>query len=100
MSTPSTVNWNTPRHNRVEQLAADLDVAYYDLNTGSTRVDIDWTQDSCDGGDHLNIRGAQKVTTAMGSILSERSELTSHAGDGAYISWDEAYAVYARQLEQ
>ena len=100
VSTPSTVNWNAPRHNRVAQLAADLDIAYYDLNTGSTRVDIDWTQDTCDGGDHLNIRGAQKVTTAMGSILGERSELTSHAGDGAYVSWDEAYAVYARQLDQ
>lgn len=100
VSTPSTKNWNTRRHNSVQQLAGELGVDYIDLNMGTQAVGIDWQRDSCDAGDHLNIRGAQKVTTQMGRILRATYRLPSHSNDAAYRSWSDAYTRYAHKLAQ
>ena len=98
MSTPSTVNWNTARHNRTQLLAGELGIDYIDLNMGSQRVEIDWATDTCDKGDHLNIYGAQKVTSKLGEILSATYQVPSHANEKAYASWHDAYARYTKQL--
>lgn len=91
VSTPSTKNWNMARHNRTEQLASELGLDYVDLNVGKSRVDIDWSTDTYDAGDHLNVSGARKVTAAVGGLLSGRYGMPDHRGDDAYASWDEAY---------
>ena len=98
LSTPSTVNWNRARHNGMQEWAADNDVDYIDLNCGEDAVEIDWNQDSSDASDHLNLRGAQKVMTAVGALLAQRYGLASHAGDRAYTAWDDAYARYTQQV--
>lgn len=98
LSTPSTVNWSRARHNGMQAWAADNDVDYIDLNCGEDAVEIDWNQDTSDAGDHLNLRGAQKVTTAVGALLAQRYGLASHAGDRAYTAWDDAYARYVQQV--
>lgn len=79
------------RHNRTEQLASELGLDYVDLNVGKSRVDIDWSADTYDAGDHLNVSGARKVTAAVGGLLSGRYGMPDHRGDDAYASWDEAY---------
>lgn len=68
------------------------------LNCEEDAVEIDWNQDTSDAGDHLNLRGAQKVTTAVGALLAQRYGLASHAGDRAYTAWDDAYARYTQQV--
>ncbi len=73
VSTPSTVNWNTARHNRTQLLASELGIDYIDFNMGSQRVEIDWATDTCDKGDHLNIYGAQKVTSKLGEVCAPRT---------------------------
>lgn len=70
VSTPSTRNWSTARHNRMERVASELGVDYVDLNVGKDRVEIDWSRDTYDGGDHLNVDGARKVTSAVGALLA------------------------------
>lgn len=98
VSTPSTVNWNTARHNRTQLLAGELGIDYIDFNMGSQRVEIDWATDTCDKGDHLNIYGAQKVTSKLGEILRATYQVPSHANEKAYASWNDAYTRYAKQL--
>ena len=100
VSTPSTKNWNMARHNRIAQVADELDVDYIDLNTGSDKVEIDWQQDTYDAGDHLNLRGAQKVTHAIGSILADRYGVGDHRGDEAFSDWDEAHGRYVKRLSE
>ena len=68
------------------------------LNCEEDAVEIDWNQDSSDASDHLNLRGAQKVMTAVGALLAQRYGLASHAGDRAYTAWDDAYARYTQQV--
>lgn len=58
VSTPSTVCWNTARHNGMAAFAHELGVSYLDLNTGPTKVDINWSAETRDAGDHLNLAGA------------------------------------------
>lgn len=98
VSTPSTVNWSMPKHNRMVAVARELGVDYWDLNTGDTKVDIDWQTETCDGGDHLNLSGAQKVSSRMAALLSETYRVPDHREDDAYSDWDEAYTSYGRQL--
>ena len=50
VSTPSTVNWNTAKHNGMSELARELGVDYYDLNEGPDKVPIDWSTDTHDKG--------------------------------------------------
>lgn len=92
LSTPSTRNWSTARHNGVERAARELGLDYVDLNVGDDLVEIDWATDSYDAGDHLNVSGARKVTTAVGSLLAGRYDAPDHRGDDAYDAWAEASA--------
>ncbi len=99
VSTPSTKNWDMAKHNRVRLVAEELGVDYVDLNMGDERVDIDWSTDTRDAGDHLNLSGARKVTARMGELLSGRYGLEGHRGDPAFDSWDEAYSRYEFSTE-
>ena len=100
VSTPSTKNWDMAKHNRVRLVAEELGVDYVDLNMGDERVDIDWSTDTRDAGDHLNLSGARKVTARMGELLSGRYGLEGHRGDPAFDSWDEAYTRYERKVSE
>ena len=90
LSTPSTKNWNRQRHNAVvnylEGNAEYTNVTYLDLNL-EERLDIDWTRDTCDGGDHLNERGAKKVTAFLGAWLAKQYNLADHRGSSDYRAW-------------
>lgn len=69
VSTPSTVNWNMKRHNGIAILAENLELDYFDLNLKTSPVQIDWSKDTWDKGDHMNWSGACKVTDWLGSYL-------------------------------
>ena len=99
VSTPSAVNWNMPRHNAVQQLAQSLGIDYFDLNTGKDKVAIDWSADTRDRGDHLNYRGAVKVSGYVGGLLSSRYGLLDHRKDASYSSWNDEYERYRKFVE-
>lgn len=100
VSSPSTVNWSTARHNRMETEARALGVDYVDLNVGERRVDVDWGRDTRDGGDHLNLRGARKVTSAVGELLAGTYGLGSRRGEVGLEAWDEALGRYERRVDE
>lgn len=77
VSTPSAKNWSYKKHNGVKVWADAHDITYIDLNLND-EVDIDWLTDTKDGGDHLNLSGAKKVTKFMGKYFRENYELTDH----------------------
>ena len=66
-SVPSAANWNGSRHDAIAQIAQELGVPYVDGNLEN--MGIDWHTDSPDGGDHMNPRGAAKVTAWIGDYL-------------------------------
>ena len=98
VSTPSTVNWNTAKHNSMSELARELGVDYYDLNEGPDKVPIDWSTDTHDKGDHLNFDGATKVSAYMGKLLSEKYGLPDHRSDSAVDRWNASLERYKQQI--
>ena len=98
VSTPSTVNWNTAKHNGMSELARELGVDYYDLNEGPDKVPIDWSTDTHDKGDHLNFDGATKVSAYMGKLLSEKYGLPDHRSDSAFDRWNASLERYKQQI--
>lgn len=87
-SVPSPVNWNMERHNYMERFAEEENVDYIDFNLEPTFVAIDWQTETRDGGDHLNLAGANKFSNYVGKLFSDRYDLPDHRGDPVYIDWD------------
>ena len=94
LSTPSTKNWNNKRHNAVQAFLQERsygsDVVYLDLNLEQNEIPIDWERDTRDGGDHLNSKGARKVSHFMALWLKDTYGLDDHRGDKAFRSWTQA----------
>lgn len=71
IATPSPADWNSYRNYATYTFAKEHDMKFYDLNLLAEQVGIDWQQDSFDGGEHLNLLGAQKVTRYVENIITE-----------------------------
>ncbi len=100
VSTPSTLCWNTARHNGIAKFAESAGVDYIDLNVEPTKVPIDWQTDTRDAGDHVNYAGAVKVSSFIGKYLGETYNLPNHKGDEAYRSWNEAFTRYESRIQE
>lgn len=90
VSTPSIINWNTPRHNSIQKLSEELGIDYIDMNLLKKQIPIDWKNDTHDKGDHVNYFGAEKVTAYLGKYLFDTGLLNSHKDKQNYKHWDEA----------
>ena len=100
VSTPSTVNWNFQRHNGIQKLANDIGCEYIDLNLMNDRIQIDWSTDTRDKGDHLNHFGAVKVSRFLSEYLKETGLLTDHREDPAYAKWNDSLKKYETAVEK
>ena len=100
VSTPSTVNWNFQRHNGIQKLANDIGCEYIDLNLMNDRIQIDWSKDTRDKGDHLNHFGAVKVSRFLSEYLKETGLLTDHREDPAYAKWNDSLKKYETIVEK
>lgn len=94
VSTPSTLNWNHARHNRIAAFAEENSLTYIDLNTMPDEVPIDWARDTRDRGDHLNYAGAVKVTAFLGQYLQNAYDLPNRRDAAHYHSWNDALDRY------
>lgn len=99
-SMPSPSNYNWERIEQVEAFAKEKGVEYVDLNQIADRIGIDWEWDTNDGGDHMNLNGAIKVTTYFGEFFSGKGDLTDHRGDQIYSDWNEELVEYDRLVEE
>lgn len=87
LGVPSAVNWNYRKHNAVSDYAKDKNLTFLDLNLAETGVNIDWKKDTRDKGDHLNYKGAKKVTAFLGTYLAERGLFTDKREHPDYEDW-------------
>lgn len=125
-SAPSPDCYTMKIHNGFARLAREYGLDYVDANMVLDELGIDWTEDTFDEGDHLNLFGAQKMTRFMGEFLaaacrresdraSERKlghglalpresepslDLVDHRGDEEFHEWDEAVEEYEREVEK
>ena len=96
VSFPSIKSWNYARHNTVSELFEKYNLEFIDLNL--VDLQIDWKVDTKDEGNHLNYKGAKKVTDYLGNYLKETNLLEDHREDKDYRSWDKAYDIYVKSF--
>lgn len=97
LSTPSPINYNYMRHNRLERYARENGIDYLDLNL--IDLGMDWEEDSLDHGDHLNYYGAEKVTRYLGQYVASHYRLKDRRSNPAYASWNQETADYMIKRE-
>ncbi len=73
----------------------------YTLNLELLRdeLNIDYAKDFSDYS-HVNINGAQKVTSYVGNILTTEFDIPNHKGDSGYEKWDSDYTEYKKWIKK
>ena len=99
MSMPSTRNWKYANHNAVKAFAKQENIEFVDCNMEKDKINIDWKNDTRDGGDHLNFNGAKKVTAYIGNYLKNLNILEDHRQDEKYSSWNEELNQYENLIK-
>ncbi len=80
--------WYSEWDRELEEFAEEHSLSYYALS--GEAVGLDMSSDSYDGGLHLNVWGAEKVTAYFGRILSERHNISGEYED----IWERKVEVY------
>lgn len=89
--------WYDEWDEQVRAYAADKDLAYYNF-IDDEAIELDWSQDTYDGGVHLNVYGAEKLTAYFGRILTERHGLEDARGDATQDAvWQEKLVAYEQE---
>lgn len=87
-------SWSYIRHDAILDLSKELDFEFIDL-LYDTPIDIDWTHDTCDGGAHLNLLGAEKTTDYLCEYISTNYRL----GGDFNKCVDSNYYLYRKYAE-
>lgn len=67
-------SWTMERYLMTQQICEQHNIKYFDLLYESD-INLDLRQDSIDGGNHLNIKGASKVSDVLGRYLAENMQI-------------------------
>lgn len=93
-SIPSPDSWSYRNHNAVDKYAKEHDLKFLDLNLELEEIGINWDLDTSDGGDHLNVYGAEKVALYLGKYLTENYEFVNRKNDVNFSKWNDDYQKY------
>lgn len=93
--------WYPEWEEQIQDFAAEHHLAYYNFLADADTVGLDFSQDTYDGGLHLNLSGADKLSQYFGEILTEKHGFRDQRGD-AHLQ--EVYApkivAYEADIEQ
>ncbi len=89
-------HWYDEWDAQVVEYADAHGLAYYNFIELCDEIGIDWSHDTYDGGVHLNVYGAEKLTAYFGALLRNEHGLADRRGDAALDAlWEEKYTVYS-----
>lgn len=98
LNMPSPKTWQQEKSDTINDFADKESLEYIDLNTDEN-VSMDWQKDSEDGGDHLNIYGAEKVGKYLSDYLLNNYSLENHKNDEKYSDWNTMLEKYNLEKE-
>ena len=81
--------WYDEWDQQIRDYAAERGLAYYNLIPDGEAMGLDWSQDTYDGGIHLNVTGAEKLSVWFGRILSQELHVPDRRAEEPYTQvWD------------
>lgn len=94
-------HWYDEWDAQIVDYAALHGLAYYNFIPLCEEIGIDWQTDTYDGGAHLNVYGAEKLTSYFGAILCNRHGLQSRQNEPALSAlWQQKLARYYAERNQ
>ena len=90
--------WYDEYDEQMKKYAEENDVDYYNLKNYVDEIGIDYSVDTYDGGLHLNLTGATKLSEFFANILMENYDLTNYKGDPLYEQKLKEYKEYVSEL--
>lgn len=95
---PNTI-WDDNRYTIVSEYAKLHELTFLDYCTDELRSEIGFNShtDSGDGGAHLNIIGAGKVSKHFGNYLKEQFHLEDKRDNEMYAGWNKDYIMYTHE---
>ena len=93
--------WYDEWDQQIEDYAIKNDLSYINFLDYQDDIGIDWSEDTYDGGLHLNLSGAEKLSEYFGSILSEDYKVPDLRDDESLQTyWKEVEDRYYREIDR
>lgn len=87
--------WYDEWDGQIVSYAEEHQLAYYNFIPLSEEIGIDWSVDTYDGGAHLNVNGAEKLTSYFGALLRDRHGIADRREDATLSAvWNEKLERY------
>lgn len=78
--------WYDEYEAQIQDYAQKYGISYYNLLSKAEEIGIDYQTDTYDGGLHLNLAGATKLSRWFAEVLAENHSLPDHRNDPAIAS--------------
>lgn len=92
--------WFDEYEEQVQAYAKKNDLPYINYLKLKKKVKLSYKTDTYDGGLHMNLSGAKKLSHHIGSYLQEKFDLADHRQDERYQTvWKEKVAFYNQMIE-
>lgn len=85
--------WSEDKSRIIAEYAKERGLKFIDLNYDEN-INIDWATDTQDGGDHLNLKGAEKVGTYLSNFIKSNFEIEDHREDIKHQKWNQRQEEY------
>ncbi|MBQ1525113.1 MAG: SGNH/GDSL hydrolase family protein, partial [Firmicutes bacterium] len=90
-------HWYEEWDSQIADYAEENGLIYINFLDHQEETGIDYTTDTFDAGQHLNLAGAEKASAWFGKILAEQSGVSDRRSDPAMASrWEEKIAFYGK----
>ena len=97
---PSAESWSYDLSEKTQEFANNKGLDFIDLNLNYKDFGFDWNTDSADGGDHLNVYGAEKVSKYIGKIIQEKYNIPNRKQDLNCSAWYENSKKYHEDIKK
>lgn len=91
---PSADSWTKDLSDKVYDFAQDNHLDFVDMNLNYDKFGFNWEKNTCDGGDHLNVYGAESVSTYLGEYIKNKYDIPDRKQDSKYLYWNDDSAKY------
>lgn len=86
--------WSRDKSRITSDVAERMGIKFLDMMYGNDVVEIDFAKETADGGDHLNVRGAQKVSEYLSLFLQNNYSFAYNK----YPLYDESLERYHKAV--
>ena len=87
--------WYDEWDKQIADYAAANDLTYYNFIGMDEALGLDWTRDTYDAGLHLNVYGAEKLTSYLGALLQQKHGVPDRRGNAQLDAlWQERLDRY------